>query len=88
MDDEPSYICDACGEEIVILVSVIHREVAKLKRSLDEKMGRFLARGIVEDHSALDDALDEIRKQTHWNDAMRDAAIGYAKAALGYRPTQ
>jgi hypothetical protein len=42
-----SYLVLRCksGEEIEVLVSVIHREVAKLKRALDEKLGDILASG-------------------------------------------
>lgn len=43
----------------------------------------FVTRRTFEQFPSLDDALAEIRKQTHWNDAMRDAAIKYVKAALG-----
>ena len=49
----------------------------------DEKMARSLARHFPERHEKLDDALAEIDKQTHWNDAMRNAATAYIRAAKG-----
>jgi eukaryotic-like serine/threonine-protein kinase len=42
--------------------------------SSDEKMGRFLARRLLEKNPMLDEVRETIRQQSTWNDEMRDAA--------------
>lgn len=51
--------------------------------SADEKMARCLVDEILERKPAFDEALQEIRTQGHWNDAVREAGINYTKAIQG-----
>jgi WD40 repeat protein len=48
-----------------------------------EKMGRFLARQLIERQAEPDKALETVRQRTNWSEAMREAAIKYIHAVKG-----
>jgi WD40 repeat protein len=67
----------ACGVDGAIAV------MDSVELSPDERMGHFLAKRIVERHPQADEALAEVQKRAHWNNAMRAAAVKYIEAAHG-----